>query len=171
MIFKNSKVIIGFFSLVFLILLAVIVFGIYDIKSKNQETSILLSEARQITEAGGLTQSIKTIQASSREELALLDELVFTNNKIVSLIESIERKGEGLKLDTKIASVERRESGTSDPDLIRMVVEAEGSWPSTSAFLYALESLPYRVMIDESILSQAEDSWHLRIVFSIHSFD
>ncbi|PIQ66541.1 MAG: hypothetical protein COV96_00830 [Candidatus Zambryskibacteria bacterium CG11_big_fil_rev_8_21_14_0_20_42_18] len=171
MIFKNSKVIIGFFSLAFLILLAVIVFGISDIRSKNQETSILLNEARQVTEAGGLTQSIKTIQANSREEITALDELVFTNDKLVSLIESIEEKGKVLKLNTKIASVERKESATSDPDLIRMVVEAGGSWSATSAFLHALESLPYRVMIEESILSQAEDSWRLRIVFSIHSFD
>jgi len=171
MIFKNSKVIIGFFSLVFLILLAVIIFGVSDIRSKNQETSILLNEARQVTEAGGITQSIKMIQANSREEITALDELVFTNDKLVSLIESIEEKGKVLKLDTKIASVERKESATADPDLIRMVVEAGGSWSATSAFLHALESLPYRVMIDESSLLRTPEDWRLRVTFSIHSFD
>ncbi len=172
MIFKNSQFIIVMFSLVFLVLLSVIVFGIYDIRSKNQETSLLINEARQVTEVGGLTQSIKTIQANSRKDIIAFDELVFTNDKLVSLIESIEEKGRGLKLDTSIVSVERKEGESpSEPDLIRMVVEAEGSWSSASAFLHALESLPYRVMIDESRLIQNQEGWHLKVAFSIHSFD
>lgn len=172
MIFQSTRLAVGIFSLIFIILLAAIVFGIYDIRSKNQETSILLNDARQVTEVGGLTQSIKTIRASLSEDSLALDELAFTSEKLVPFIESIEEKGESLKLDTSITSVEKKEGADpADPGLINLVVETTGSWASNSAFLHAIESLPYRVMIKESTLSRNQDAWHLRVLFSIHSFD
>ena len=58
-----------------------------------------------------------------------------------------------------------------EPDIIRIVIEAQGSWAPTLSFLHAIESLPHRVMIDESSLSKVEDDWRLRTTLSLHSFD
>lgn len=172
MILKNSKFLIGLLSSILVVLLALIVFGVYDIKTKNEKTSLLLNETNLATEVGGRAQYIRTIQNNFSEDLTAFEEIVFVNDKLVPLIESIEGKGRSLGLDTETVSVERRENEeSSELDLIRIVIEAEGSWSGTTSFLGAIESLPYRISIDESTLVKLENNWRLRMILFIYSFD
>lgn len=159
-------------SLISLIFLSALVFGIYDIKTKNKKTSLLLSEADRTSETGELAQSIKTIKTNAGEDLTTFDEIVFTNEKLVPLIENIESTGRSLGLETKIVSVGKIEDKkTLEPNIIRIVLETQGAWAETLAFLRAVESLPHRVMIDDSSLSEVDVNWRLRITLAIHSFD
>jgi len=172
MTLKKTKLLLIVLSLVSATLLALVVFGVYDIKTKNKETSSLLNEADQIAKTGETVQFIRMIRGGELEDINTFNNLVFVNDKLVPLIEDIERAGRKLNLDTRILSVERKSSSdSSKPDAIQMVVEAEGSWASTFSFLQAIESLPHRVMIDELNLSKTGTSWRLRIVLLLYSFD
>lgn len=171
MIFKNSKLFLVLLSLVFTILLAVAIFAIYDIRAKNEETSELLDEAERIVEARSLAQSIKNIQNNVAEDILAFDKLVLTEEKLVPLIEDIEELGKELKLETSIVSVEKVEDKkAAKPDMIRIIIKAQGSWTPTLTFLKAIESLPHRVTIDETGLSKIDTNWHLRIVLLLYLF-
>ena len=119
------------------------------------------------------------IQKNAAEDIAAFDSLTLSGDNLVPLIEDIEGAGQTLGLDTKIVSVGKIEDKKSvEPDIIRIVMETQGSWAPTLSFLRAIESLPHRVMIDESILSRDEigpagngASWRLKIVLSLYSFD
>ena len=172
MITKSSKPFLVTLSLISLVFLLVLVFGIYDIKAKNKKILELLSEADSASETGELAQSIKTTQTNAGGDLDAFDKLVLTSGKLVPLIESIETAGRGLGLETKIVSVGKIEDKKQgEPSLIRLVLETQGAWAQTLAFLRAIENLPYRVMIDESSLLEVDVNWRLRITLALHSFD
>lgn len=172
MIYKRSQVILSFLSVILVIFLAVIIFSIFDMRGKNIETSKLLNESSQIVETDNITQSIKVIRSSSIEDINAFNDLVLVDDKLVSLIESIENKGKELGLTLNIVSVEKRSGAESNtPNTIRMAIEADGTWVGTYAFLRAIESLPHRVMIDEMSFSKTSDDWHLRVVLILSSFD
>jgi len=172
MILNNSKLLLMALSLILIILLTIVALGIYDIKVKNKETFKLLNEADSVAETENLAQSIRVMQASAAEDITAFDNLVLVGDKLVPLIESIEEVGRELGLDTNIVSVAKIEDKKSvEPDIIRIVMETQGSWAPTLSFLRAIESLPHRVMIDESSLSKVEIGWRMRITLSLHSFD
>lgn len=172
MILKNSKIFLVTLSLIALVFLASVIFGIYDIKTKNKETSELLNEADRTSETGDLAQSIRTIQMSAEEDLITFEKIVLTNDKLVPLIESVELAGRELGLETKVVSVGKIEDKKpEEPSMIRMVLEVVGPWAETVSFLRAIESLPHRVIIDEASLSEVDVNWRLRITLSLHSFN
>ncbi len=172
MIFKNSKLLLTILSLISIILLAVLILGTYNIQLKNKEASELLNLADEAAEAKILSQSIRMMQSNSAEDIAAFGSLTLSGDNLVPLIESIEGAGQTLGLDTKIVSVGKIEDKKSvEPDIIRIVMETQGPWASTLSFLRAIESLPHRVMIDESSLSRDEVGWRLKIVLSLYSFD
>ena len=170
---NGSKPVLILLVVVLAILLAALVFGLYDIKTKNIEISRVINEVDQAAETEGLIQSIKEIQNSASEDLEIFETIVFTSDKLVPLIEAIEEAGNKLGLETKIASVSEIEDKKSDePKLIRMVIETSGgSWAATLSFLRAVENLPHRVMVEETNLSKEGESWRLRMTISIHAFD
>lgn len=172
MIVKDSKLSLIVVSLIWVILLALAIFMVYDIKVKNQETSRLQSEADRITESRNVSQSIRIARDKVADDVADLDHLALSSDKLVFLIEGIEGAGRALGLDTNIISVGKEEDRKfPEPDIIRITIETQGTWASTLTFLRALESLPHRVMIDKSIFSKAGDDWYLKIVLSLNSFD
>ena len=172
MIFNNSKLSLTILALVSLVLLAVLVLGAYDIQAKNRKASELLNLANQAAEASTLARSIRMMQDSAAEDLAAFDNLTLSDDKLVPLIEGIERMGRALGLDASIISVGKIEDKKSvEPDVIRIVMETQGSWTPTLSFLRAIESLPHRVTIEESSLSKAEVNWRSKIVLSLYLFD
>lgn len=179
MTFNNSKLLLAALSLVSIILLAVLILGTYNIQLKNKEASELLNLADEVAETKILSQSIRMMQSNSAEDIAAFDSLTLSGDNLVPLIEDIEGAGQTLGLDTKIISVGKIEDKKSvEPDIIRIVAETQGPWAPTLSFLRAIESLPHRVMIDESSLSRNEigpasdgASWRLKIVLSLYSFD
>lgn len=172
MILRNSKLILMTLSLLLLIIIATIIFAVYDIRAKNKETSILLNEADHVSEVRNLFQSIRTAQNNAKEDLADFNNLLLSSDYLISLIEDIERAGRTLGLETSIISVGKVEAKESpQSDMINIVMETQGSWAPTLSFLRTIESLPYRVMISESGLSKVDSSWRLRVILSLYLFD
>lgn len=170
---QSSKSFLVLLSLVLIFLVAALVFGLYDIKTKNKEVSRIINDVDESAKTEELVQSIKEIQTAAAEDLETFESLVFTDGDLVPFIENIEEVGEKLSLETKIVSVNEIASKKPDePNLIRLTIETvEGSWPATLSFLRAIESLPYRVMIDESTLSKDTNGWRLRMTISVHAFN
>lgn len=172
MTMNNSKTLLVAVSLVSVTLLAILVFGVYSIQVKNEKTSALLNSADSSAETAVLVQSIRAVQKSAGEDIQALEGFVLTESKLVPFIESIEKTGQVLGLDTNILSVEETVSKKlGEPKIVRIVIEAKGSWSGTLSFLRAIESLPHKVMIEESSFSKEETGWRLRIVLSLYSFD
>ena len=172
MIFKDSKPLLVILSLISIVFLTVLILGVYYIRDKNEKTSELLNLVDHAAEVEILAQSIRTVQDDLAEDITAFDNLVLSSDKLVPLIEEIEKAGRTLSLETNILSVEKIEDKKSiEPDMIRIVMETQGPWALTLSFLRAIESLPHRVMIEESSLSREEVGWHSRIVLLLYSFD
>lgn len=169
---RNSKIFLIVSLVVSLVLLSGLVLIVYSIVVKNREASELINTADRIGEATILAQSVETIRAQAGADLDALDRLALSSDKLIFLIESVEEAGRDLGLNINISSVERVEDKKStEPPVFRMMLDTRGSWLSTFVFLKALESLPYRVMMDEINLSRAEIGWQSKIILSIHTFD
>lgn len=168
----STKTLIVILVIIIVFLLAVISYGVYEIRSRNLDTSELLNEVDQLAEAKEMTRAIKAIRMTALDDIDTFNSLVLTSDKLVPLIESLEKKGRELGVEVNIVSVNKgEESQTPSPNIISMVIEAEGSWAGSYSFLKTIESLPYNVMIKESILSKAMDKWLLRATVVLNLFD
>src|SRR3989338_1978959 len=167
-----SKLLLIMLSLVSVVLLAALTLGVYYVRAQNQETSEMLNIVDQATETETLTQSIRMIQNSSAEDIAALDGFVLSSERLVSLIEEIEAAGRALGVDVDILSVEKVENKkTNEQNTIRLSMEIHDDWAPTLAFIRAMESLPHRVMVEDSTLSREEADWRLRLVLSLYLFN
>lgn len=139
---------------------------------KNKETSKLLNLADSTAESKLLVQNIRTVQNDAAEEIKSFDNIVLSDDKLVSFIENIENLSRARSLEISIASVDKVEDKKAlEPHLVRIVMETQGSWSDNFAFLRAIESLPYRVMIESSNFAKEEDTWRLRITLILYVFN
>ncbi|MBI2086748.1 MAG: hypothetical protein HYT69_01075 [Candidatus Zambryskibacteria bacterium] len=174
MTFNNSKILLFALSLVSIILLGVLYLGAYGIWTKNKETSKMLALADEVEREAILTQSIRMTKNTAATELEQLDNLVISDSKLASLIEKIEQAGSSFGLNISILSVgkvEDKKAKPVEPHLVRIVMETAGPWAPTLAFLRAIETLPYRVMIEESSIYREEIFWRSKIILSLNSFN
>ena len=170
---SRSKPLLITLSLISVVLITVLILGIYNIRLKNEETSKLLNLVDEASEKETLSQSIRIMQNTAAADIKAFDNIVLSNDRLVPLIESIEKSGRALGLDLEILSVVKVEGADSIGllHIIRIVIETQGSWAQTLSFLRIIESLPHRVLIDESNFSKQGDGWHSRIVLSLYSSD
>ncbi|KKQ82937.1 MAG: hypothetical protein UT07_C0014G0013 [Parcubacteria group bacterium GW2011_GWB1_38_8] len=171
MILKNSKLFIMVLVLISTTLFIVLVLGVYIVRLKNNNTSELLNTADNFTETNALVQSIRIAQRSASEDIESFNNFVLSEDKLVPLIESIEEVGRKFGLETDITSVKGTEEELVEPHIISIAVETKGSWVSVMSFLHAIESLPNRVMINESSFYKEDDDWNSIIILSLYSFD
>lgn len=178
MIFNNSRILVVVLSFLSLVLLAVLAFGAYHIETKNRESNMLLAQAKQTIEERILSQSIRMTQNAAAKDLDNFEKITLSSDKTVSLIENIEAAGRNLGLETEIASVDKVEGKqASDPAMIRIIIKTEGSWNPTLSFLRAMESLPYRVLIDEYTITAlvantiSDKRWKSQVTLALHIFD
>lgn len=171
MIFNNSKSALIFLSITVLVLALGTAFAVHRIYSENKESSELLNEASEIEKNEILSQSLRTIENSNREDFEALDKITLTDEDLVSLIETIEDAGSALRLKTSIGSVDKVGEGSEgEHQKIRISVESSGSWTGNFSFLKAIENLPYRVMFESVSFDKLEGAWESNIVFSLYSF-
>ncbi|MBI2674052.1 MAG: hypothetical protein HYX23_02100 [Candidatus Zambryskibacteria bacterium] len=172
MIFKNAKTWLILLSACSMILLTFLILEIYKTLRQNREATELINLADYDAKVGVLAQSIRIMQNSAKEDIALFDEITLSGDKLVSFIEKIEATGKILGLNVTIVSVEKLEDKKSaKPDTVRIIMETKGAWSPTISLLHAIESLPYRVMMDRLNLSKDETDWRLKINLSLYSFD
>lgn len=166
---NNSKTLLVFLLIVFAGLSAVLVSGVYTIRVKNEKTFRLIAQAESAMETEALIHSIKSAQNQAQDVLADFEEIVFSEEELVYLIESIEDAGDSLNLDTNIVSVDQILEGP--PHEVRIVLETRGAWSSTTSFLKAMENLPTITSISNTNLTKENEGWRLRMDLIIYSFD
>lgn len=172
MISRNSKLLIAVLVPITVALLATLVISVYSIRAKNSETAKLLSLSSEADEAKIRAHAIRALRLEAAEDIEAFENLVLSEDKFVSLIETIEEASRALKVDAKVVSVAKADKAASaEPVVIRVVVEAKGSWAGVFTFFRAVESLPYKIMVEESHLAKDNAEWRLRVVISLNSFN
>jgi len=181
-----TKSVIVLLGLVSVILCGIIFFGFNYIKNKSISTSDTIRKVEESSNNSILVQSINSTGSNSANELDKLENLALSQEKLVNFIETLEGLGRSMNLNINIVSVDSEPGKSVDnPDKIHFRIEASGSWSGTMQFLHALESLPYRTMINNSnltILNGSENlsssstttaqkrSWKLSTDLSVYSF-
>src|SRR3989338_8481444 len=152
---QNSKLRLILTSFAAALMAALLVLDFYHIRSKNAETLRLVELANAKESEEILAKSIKEIQNNSRAELSAFEQIVLSDSEIVPIIENIEKAGRALGLITEITSVEKiNDADPALPQRIRIIVESDGSWRGIFALLKAIESLPNRVLLEETTLAK-----------------
>jgi Tfp pilus assembly protein PilO len=169
---KSTTSLIGILVFMALFMLVLFIYGELMVKNLNKKTVALNQELKISAEDVSSFQSIKAMQAEADSNLDKLDALQLSEDEVVDLIETIEATGRslGLIVSTKAVSVEK--VGEDEfPKIVRLSIEARGSWQSTVTMLEAIESLPYLVVISEASLLKEEKSWELELNMGINIFN
>lgn len=172
---KNTLTILITVSITALLLALLLVYGVYDIRKKNQKTSELLQQADKIAHEDVEFQSIRSVLGGIKEDIEEFNKFTLTEPGVVPMVEKIESAGRKLGLETNTTSIsvakpDGAASSTEGVKKIKIVVETKGTESATLTFLRSLESLPYRIMIDESSIIQEEGGWRSRTSFAVYTF-
>ncbi|MBX4200134.1 hypothetical protein KW790_01585 [Candidatus Parcubacteria bacterium] len=151
----STKTLFFFSTLLLIGLLGVFVYGVYIVNNKQKQVEMLQSEAGSGSKGDTLIQALKTIQNNDRDELLALNDLIITKESLVTLLELIEKTAKDLGLDIKVNSLQGTEKTTkaSPSPTVNVSLTTTGSWISSITFVHAIESLPYRVIIDTTDMS------------------
>jgi hypothetical protein len=163
---KDTIVKIVLLALAALALLTLLAFDLLNIRSKNREAAQLLSETEELNRGDVAAQSIRILKDANQEEIEIFESL--TSPGVVAVIESLEKAGRALGLETEIVSVE---DVSGESKKIRIVIEGEGSFSGAYSLVKAVESLPQKVMLEGATLSKGASEWKARVEFSLYSFD
>ncbi len=154
-----TKTLIVLLGLISLALAGLIFIGFTYIKNKSISTSDTVRKVEESSNNSILAQSINSSGNSSANEIDKLDNLALSQEKLVNFIETLEGLGRNMNVSVKIVSVNSEPGkGEDSPDKIYFKIEALGNWSGTMQFLHAIESLPYRTMINNSNLSLTNGS-------------
>lgn len=153
-------------------LLGLLAFGIWSMRDKNKSASELALLAENAASDEAVLQHVRLVENSHSDLIAAFEGIILNDGDLVPLIESIQGTGRGFGLETEILSVsETQGDGDAEPDLVRIAIESRGSWAANLSFLRAIESLPYRVMVEEAgIRKDAESVWVSDTVIFLHVF-
>jgi hypothetical protein len=172
-----------------LILLGMLVYGVWDIRYKNQKTAALLEQAKVLGSADVFAQSTHALRNNYKDDLEFLDHLALDDDSLVSFIELIEKSGKEMGVNASIVSVavdkEKTTASSTQklPSRVRITIKSDGEWASSVEFLHALENLPTQVSVESSSLmttlpagdvslekKAVKEPWRLNVVLSIYSF-
>ena len=167
---KNSRLTMIIMVPAVLIFVALFIASIYSIRGKNNETSKLLNTSREADTIEVRAKAVRALRSELTEEFEIFKELVLSEDKIVDLIEIIEGAGVSLGVETKVVSVAKVDAKNQSPKVIKMIVETNGSWPLTLAMSQALESLPYKVTVEEVSINKDGGEWSSRTVLLLNYF-
>ncbi len=168
---KKTRLTIWLLSFAALALLALGLLDLRKVRVKNREASSLSALVEEKSEEEAVVQSVKSVRQRAGAEVEAFENLTLTNDTLVPTIELIEKGGRSLGLSVEIASVEKAEGTTSEPSKVSIVIETKGSWAGTLSFLKAIESLPHRVIVDNTYFSKEGGLWRSSISVSLYSFN
>lgn len=168
---NNTQIRLSILSFAALALSALLVFDYLNIRAESREIARLESLSGETEQREAAARALRALQTSAGGEIEAFENLTLSNESLVPFIESIEEMGRALDLDIKIASVEKKDEGEGGTQRIRMVIQAEGGWRGIFTLLKAVESLPYRVMIENVSQTQSDFAWSETITLSLHSFN
>ena len=154
---SKNKTIIFLLSAIFFVVLAILVYGVYEIRSENQKISDISNQADEATRESAVAGSIRSIKNSYAPSINKIESLVITSDKLVPFIESIEKLGKDMGLTIKTTSVSLDKTDSSKeikyPSRVHISIETDGPWGGSLSFLAALENLPTKVFVDSTSLA------------------
>ncbi len=138
-------------TLLVALILNILVWGIYGfvffkIRSQNEHVSGLLGEANNDIRKDETLRTIKNSLSENKDFISHLDSYFVAKDGIVNFIEMLEDKGResGVLLSIGSVSVEQDPKVKEDiKEILRLKVDASGSWKDVTYFLSVLENLPY----------------------------
>lgn len=145
------------FVLIALGIIAALVYEIWTIKSLRQEAAIAVADTQEKLGVDGWSRSIRSIQIDEKANLDTIDQSLLTRTGLVNLIELLESTGKNLGLDITISSVR---DDPKQKTQVTITVDTNGPWEPSFRYLHFLESLPYQVNIENSILNSEDGKWH-----------
>lgn len=140
-----------------LIFLCALVYSMIFISKTEAETASLIEQTNALLGNDGWARSVESIQNTLKDDLVVLEETVLTREELVSLIESLEDRGDALGLSVVISSLTGEKSeATSTSQTVKMTIATEGGWAESLIFLRILQSLPHKNQIEVVNLSKEE---------------
>ncbi len=154
-----------------IITLAVSVFGFVFLRdliySRAVTSAKIAREVSQIDEQNKHESDITSIYDKSSEQRRLLDSFIVPKEKIVDLIESIEKIGVDTSTDLELSSITNQESKDDKTSQFQAHVDVKGTWTNIMRSLILIEGLPYSVSINNTRLIKSGDSkssqWELSL--------
>ncbi len=183
---SKNKLLLYILGVLAVILLGILIFGVYIIRIENQNISQITNQADEAANESTLAGSVRSIKNIYQKQIDKILVLLVHSDDLVPLIDSVERLGKDMGLDTKTVSVVQDKISTKGikyPLIVHINTETEGSWGNSMRYLQALENLPTNITIENASLSlnnSTNDSdkntktlnrvWRLNVTFAINIF-
>jgi hypothetical protein len=165
----NTKSLVSFFSLLIIVLIVLMIFGIRDIRMKEKEVAKLSELIEDRARDEDLIHATRGIRENYREHLETLEEVSLTGAKLVPLIEKIEETGRKLGLEVRIFSVDELEEENAHK--IKIDLGADGEWAQVFSLLRVIESLPEGAIIEDVSFAKNESQWNIKMSIFLYSFE
>ena len=157
---KHLKKILVLPVLLVLIIGGVTTFVFLSIKSKNEHISDLRNDlAFQITKQQNMISMDKIVEKAS-PEISLIDNSIVAKDGDVAFIEGLEAtaRSNGLSIDIESLSFEDSPLlASSSMTTLKVRANTKGSWSGTYKFLAEIESLSFRVKINNFAFVNSSD--------------
>lgn len=142
------------------------------IQRRDAEASSLAADIQAQTIRETRLRSLKRTIAGTDQIRGSLDRYLVSADGVVGFIEDIENLGSVSGVSLEISSVGLKPmEGREDFEWLTLAISMSGSWSETTNALALIESLPYRVLIDDFsiIRGDAENRslWSERIVIRV----
>lgn len=155
--YSNAKK--AFYTFVFLNILIFASYGILFlvVKNKTEHAVSVLNDADRDIKKDEFLRNAKFIMLENQEEIEAINRYFVPRNGVPILLEHIERLGRESNVDLVISfvSVEQETRNKDDfKELLKIRLEAVGSWNNTVRFFSILENLPFRTSFESVIFSR-----------------
>lgn len=153
---KSRIIYLALFITLFAALLAYL---LVSISTARRSATEAYAESLSLSGNDSWTREVGRIQDELQGDLATLDEAAITQPELISLIESLEKTGREMGLKVLFSSLVSEGVSSTTPQTVKMVVDTEGSWSASLAFVNLLEHLPVKSSIENSTLNLSGTAW------------
>ncbi len=150
-----------FISILTLVLGGVFGYEVYFISKMESDITEAIEKADKDIGSSVRAKNIEQVRLTYKEEVSIIDEVVLTRADLVAFIERLEKVGRDIGLSISISSITNDSKNVSitNPEIVRVTIEARGSWASNLLFVKLLENLPYKYNIDRLDLLSDGKEW------------
>lgn len=160
---KHAKLIKKFLIPLIFLEIAIFVFfyfGYLDVKSKNQDASVLKGDLASQVQRQQYMSSMQAMIKSTDSDITKVNNSIVQNDQDVNFIESLEKIARENNLQVVISSLVIKDSkdlSASGLSILSLKANLKGGWAGMYSFLVELESQPFKIKIDKFAMASSED--------------
>jgi hypothetical protein len=141
-------------------------YGLYTLIRLNIEKTVAFDN--QYAERVAAEEEARALRASVEKigpEMQRLNTRIVQRIEVVEFIEMIEKRARELGLGIEVESAQENKHESDQYQYLRLTLRTQGSWKETYLFLSLLESLPYKISLNniglnaQSLLNTPEQVW------------